>query len=545
VGVFPMAEGTGSVATGKVSHVTVNFAVDVGEDLMNSREVAYVKGLTGVNLTQKGTFAEAYSTGTRQFGPGRTKGPTRLEIGEDGEMDQPAGDLDIKGAIFIFATDVIGPGLVGVAFVCSNAGIIPFIIFTCISCVTMIWALDILCACGVMGGIKNYEAVGVLSLGRKGMYITSAAIATECYGALIAYIVMIGNTAPVVATWVNIAIPDQAMMIGVSLTLVLPICCLKNLNLLAFASQYSIVVFGLLLFTNIGNAFWETWYVNEGLHVGILDSQNLFNQSKSQYANVDHTSTGTWIRACEIEDMKFVATSLMDLFGNLPTLVFAVSCVPSALPVFNEMADGKFESMKVVNRVSLYFSVTLYMFVAIAGYYMSRANTLSNNLLNMRRCICFEYAGRDCNSRCVAGQLICKDDALWGGIMNVAFGLAVIAGYATMHYVLRRSIVTVIWGETAEFSWPVHIGIAAANVGCTVLIAAAAGDVSVVFNWAGAVGVPAVGFLLPGIYFNILLGKKNAFPGDTSITRPMAMVLIVAGAAFMIGGVILQLIPPR
>jgi amino acid permease len=507
---------------------------DLGQ---NSREMNYVKGLTEATLVQKGTFAEAYAKGTQRI-QGRTKGATQMMHLEGEETTE--GNLSIPAATMIFMLDVIGPGLVGVAFVASNAGIAPFFLFMFISASLMIWGLDLLQAAGLMAGIKNYEAVGVLSIGKSGLFITSLAIAGECYGALIAYFVLIANTFPALPAYFGYPdFPPTAILVAVTVVFIFPLTCLKSLDALEFTTWYSTGVFVVVMFANAYNAFFDDWYREGGLTVGVRVPDNM-DISSSEYYGLTHKTR--MVTACSEEPLKALASTTLDLFGNIPTLIFAMSCMPSALPVFNELADGQLSSIKVANRISIYGSASLYCCVAVFGYMMTSANTLSNNLLNMRHCICFEYDGNDdCSSSCVAGQVACADSELLGTLINVGFGFAIVAGYATMQYVLRRSIVTVFWGETADFSWPAHIGIAVGNVLVTLLLAILAGDVEVVFNWAGAVAVPLLAFVLPGLYFRMQLKGKSRCPEDPSLKRNMANVLLSLGALLMIGGTILEL----
>jgi len=117
----------------------------------------------------------------------------------------------------------------------------------------------------------------------------------------------------------------------------------------------------------------------------------------------------------------------------------------------------------------------------------------------------------------------CSDDSLFVNALNGLFLFAVLMGYPCVHFSCRKAQIALTLGLDSEFSWKVHVGIAVFNLLATLGIAILVGtDVSLVFRWTGAVASPLLSFVLPSLFYFMLLGKAGL-----SITSPKRLAPLV------------------
>merc|ERR1719215_260734 len=221
----------------------------------------------------------------------------------------------------------------------------------------------------MLGGIKDLEALVNKAIGPSGKVFCAVMVIFYTYGACIAYLVLIGNTAPVITSSIPALSSTTTfqLQLGITTVVVWPLCCLKSLSGLASFAMFALCVYMLIAVTVFLNTFLDDLYTRVG--------------------NVTDADGVVWSACPEIEVSQF-ATDFFSLLSRFPTIIFAFVCHPMCLPIFDELADGKAESMFTVNRISIGFSFCLYFAVGMCGYITNRANTFSAILLNTRHCVC-------------------------------------------------------------------------------------------------------------------------------------------------------------
>lgn len=470
-------------------------------------------------VARPGTFQDVYEQGTRQFtrsfnrsfAPRSFTRTTTLGGAADGDAD-PQDGLSVATASFNLANSIVGAGLVGLCFVANSAGIIPFLAFMLFAGYGSTITLDMLAAGADMAGFKDYERIGIAAIGNPGKWATALSVCAQCYGACVAYLVLIESTAPVVGKVIGFELDAVYLQIGISMFVVLPMCILKDLRALAPTAMFALVVYLLVALYVIYSGFTDTWYTD----VGEVPLGN-----------------GDVAKACPPGGIKWVGDSPMSIVKNFPTIIFAYVCHMTAPYIFLELNGGEVSAMNKVNRLSVSMAGFLYVCVGLFGYVAFTNNSFSSVLQNLRHCVCTEWAGDACQSTCNA--TVCKDDDILASILNAGFLLAVITGYPVVHFGLRKSLITMFWGTGQPFSWGIHNGIAIANVAGTLVVAISASNVSVVFNWAGSIASPMVAFILPCLFFIALLrltGKTYETVGVRS-----GRLLLVIGLLMMVVGV--------
>merc|ERR1719223_1363383 len=98
------------------------------------------------------------------------------------------------------------------------------------------------------------------AMGKAGSWSTSIAVAFQCYGAGIAYLVLISSTAPVVGKATGLDLDPVVLQIIITGVIVAPLCMLKSLNSLAASAIFALIVYLVVAITAMVGTVTDTWY---------------------------------------------------------------------------------------------------------------------------------------------------------------------------------------------------------------------------------------------------------------------------------------------
>jgi len=302
-----------------------------------------------------------------------------------------------------------------------------------------------------------------------------------------------------------ITVNPTYLQIGAAVGLCYPLCLLKDLNLLSYFSFLAFCAFS----TVAGYAVY-TWVSME--HAGTL----------SWYANMPggNDPINWW-------DFKLTA------IDRMPTIIFAFVCHTACLPIYSQLHTPSKERMCTVNASSVSLAFLIYVATGVFGYLVYKGATLQNLMLNFRHC---EEVAKGVEK----GGETCKDELYFVSVLNAAFLVAVLIGYPSVHFPTRRAIIALIWGEEAEFSWPVHIVVATVTVAATLALAIfLQDDISFAFSWTGSVASPLLVFILPSLFYWRILGKQRR--SLCSLERLWPLVTFIIGMLIMAACIIVKL----
>jgi solute carrier family 38 (sodium-coupled neutral amino acid transporter), member 11 len=161
---------------------------------------------------------------------------------ESASADIP-GNSSVITASFNFINSIVGAGIIGIPYAIQRCGFVSGVIMLAYVAYLVYQSVTMLIDCGVKAKKLDFEELAEHLLGRSGYYAALVFMFLFAYGAQVAYLVVIGDTIPVVA---ELFLPDSIFanrnitIALMSTIIVLPLCLLKDLSSLSWTSMLSI-----------------------------------------------------------------------------------------------------------------------------------------------------------------------------------------------------------------------------------------------------------------------------------------------------------------
>jgi solute carrier family 38 (sodium-coupled neutral amino acid transporter), member 11 len=200
---------------------------------------------------------------------------------ESASSDIP-GNSSVLTASFNFINSIVGAGIIGIPYAIQRCGFVSGVIMLAYVAYLVYQSVTMLIDCGVKAKKLDFEELAEHLLGRSGYYAALVFMFLFAYGAQVAYLVVIGDTIPVVA---ELFLPDSIFanrnitIALMSTIIVLPLCLLKDLSSLSWTSMLSIAAdIALVLIVLIaaptasaseGIKHGEVTFLNSSIFVGI------------------------------------------------------------------------------------------------------------------------------------------------------------------------------------------------------------------------------------------------------------------------------------
>jgi len=428
-------------------------------------------------------------------------------------MEESRGSsTSIPAGIFNLANTIMGASLTGLPYVARISGIVPYLVFMSLSVAVGYCTICFLISCVhyVPGNKKDFQQVGTAAMGESGKRLTAFATCLSCYGALIAYFVLTGLQGQIMFEMVGLSAPPPlAIQISIATFVILPLSCLRDISKLAPTSLVAIMVFA-------GVAFMAVYTY--------LTQDNFYTKPR-KFPMLDAPDT---------EGFRFFPEELTwASMSQFPTILMAFNCQYAFLPTVEAFDSNRVADMRKVGLGGLLSAYSVYVVLGLCAYMTYGGKTEDIVLLNFRHChheceniatipnppsrSIWEWAGEHWPAQypepvCPADHIAyrCHDDNPFVNMLNGLFLFAVLMGYPCVHFSCRKAQIALTFGLDSEFDWRVHIGIAVFNIVITLGIAMAVGtDVSLVFRWTGAIASPLLSFVLPALFYFMLLGKAG------------------------------------
>jgi len=264
------------------------------------------------------------------------------------------------GAMCNFINTIVGAGIIGLPYAFEQTGVFTGVILLAIVAAFVEYGVRGLITTGDRTSKNSYEALCEKSLGKVGYVIVTVFMFIFAFGAMIAYIGVIGDNVPIVFDefWPGSFMTDKTYSTLVfSIAFILPLCLLKNMSSLQYSSGVSLVL--VVIFLAI---------------VGIRAPTVAKDQD---------------IRASTENNPYEFAKE--DLFSGIGVMFFAFVCHQIVFNVYNSMEDKTPEKMSVVIRVSVLISFVLSVALALIGYlsFFSQAeSSIFDNFSDEDNAIC-------------------------------------------------------------------------------------------------------------------------------------------------------------
>ena len=171
----------------------------------------------------------------------------------DQVSDEDHGTSTVFGAAFNFVNSIVGAGIIGIPFSVQQCGFVCGILLLTLVAILIYQSVLMLIECGLKANKLDFEELSEHLLGWRGYYAALTFMFLFAYGAQVAYLVVIGDTIPVVVAlfYPNSIFANRQSVIGLTATfIILPLCLFKDLSTLAWTSLVSIaadVVFVLIV----------------------------------------------------------------------------------------------------------------------------------------------------------------------------------------------------------------------------------------------------------------------------------------------------------
>eukprot|EP01135_Chromosphaera_perkinsii_P008854 Nk52_evm1s1489 gene=Nk52_evmTU1s1489 len=388
------------------------------------------------------------------------KSMNRIKGGNDPEDPNRRGDTlksNLLSACFNFTNSIIGAGIIGLPLAMREAGL-PFgLILMIIIGVIVAYTVDLLPRLGKMAGKNNYPDLCYHAFGKWGFYYMGIMQFLFPFGAMIAYLVIIGDSMVYAceSSTNNAALTSRYFWISMfSWLIIFPICLPKNVAHLAKFSGLSLlsVVFVVLTVTI------------EGAKIRNEDS---FETPDGAYSFADSR-----------------------VFQAIGIISFAYVCHHNTFLLFDSLQDRTLNRFRRVVYISVGFSVAMSVWMATAGYVTFFDKTDANILNNF------------------------PTDNTAINFARVLFSLTMILTFPLELFVCRN-VGELLLFKDYPFSTVRHVSWTFGLVAVPYTIAMLTDDLSAVLELTGDFAASSLAYILPGaLYLKIaegpILSKKKA-----------------------------------
>jgi amino acid permease len=292
----------------------------------------------------------------------RWRGQHDLEAAGNGNAESQSvawntGRTRIPGSVVILMNAILGGGILGMAFSASRAGYILFPLLLFVMGALAFFGLHLLVDLATVYQTASYETLGQLIWGRLGRVATVLAVLVQNTGALISYVVIIGDIAPPVALQLLQHLPlshnvlailtSRPFLILFVMAFVSPVAFVPKIGFLQYTSFLSIGCACVFVLVIVGDCVYE---------VGFEGSQQ--------------------IPVLE----PFILSS--STFFLIPMIAFSFVCHTTVLPVYRELKNPSSGRMHIVAVAAFVICWCMFFIAGLGGYLQFGGNTKGDLLLN-------------------------------------------------------------------------------------------------------------------------------------------------------------------
>ncbi|QLG73348.1 hypothetical protein HG535_0E04320 [Zygotorulaspora mrakii] len=358
--------------------------------------------------------------------------------------------------------------------------------------------------------------------------IFDLAIAVKCFGVGISYMIVIGDLVPQIMETVTsntILLNRNFHITLIMLLIVSPLCFLKSLNSLRYASSVALSSVAYLCVLVIIHFLFPSEEINE---------------------------------------LKGTVSIGLPTRGNnplttLPIFVFAYTCHHNAFSVFNEQKNSGFDSTKKIALYSISFAFTLYLTIGGAGY-LTFGDKIVGNIVTLYPQSFSTTIGRvaivllvmlayplQCHpARASVNHIILYMQHRFptGKVLSIAGESSSLISPGASDFLNDELIEEGSQGQSQQPEesqgqlkgvkfYVITTSILIASYICAISISSLARVLAIV----GATGSTSISFILPGIFGYCLIGKEfvqQDMPPRTKLFRYSGMALAIWGVFVMI-----------
>lgn len=448
---------------------------------------------------------------------------------------EAAGSASIANVSFNMTNNILGAGLIGLPFALSEAGPLPGILLLCV----LAWMTDYSIRLLIISGIrsasaKTYEQLCEDALGGFGFYAVTVMTACMTFGNVSAYLMVIGDTVPVVAAhWSGLTAVDLTLenvktdplalltnrtvvISSIAIFAVLPLALIRDISKLSFSSFVSLSAVSVITFIVLSHSLYIAFVAAEPLGHHPLHPHN-------GTAIVDHIlHSGLAVPEPSLLDRLrgFVLGDSGTVFG--PALFPAAGIISQAYIVQHNcfryydslkgsspLSNGRFNT---VVHISVAASWVCCAAIAIAGFWTWRDDVKGNVLRNFAMDNPAASVGRLC------------------------LAVNMLATYPLECFACRASVLAVIkrLRPSATSDW--HVMLTLAIWSCSLAVSLSFTNVGAMFELTGSVAASSLGFILPATSTLVLKARRDAAPWPDAPSTVLSISVAIFGVCAMVTG---------
>lgn len=370
-------------------------------------------------------------------------------VGNPDLLDPERGDgqgSSVLGASFNFMNSIVGAGIIGLPFAFKHTGVFMGVL--------LLYLVAVIVQYGVIGLIQrgarihrfSYEELCEKSFGVRGFYVVSLFMFLLAFGAMIAYIIVIGDNVPKVFSQIdeNSFLADRSTVILLfSSICILPLCLLKDMSSLSKTSVLSILSVIVIVLTVAIRG--PTVAKEEGIRASDESHPYAFARS--------------------------------ELFAGLGAMSFAFVCHHNSFLVYNSLKKRTPENWRLVTRISIWTSFALSVLMALMGY-LSFFSLTKGDILN---------------------NFAPDDSAI--NFSRILLSFTMVFTYPMEQFVARHCMLTLVYGD--NFTNVHFYTVTVMLWGVSVIIGLVLDDLGVVLEVTGALTASMLGYIIPAVVFFI------------------------------------------
>lgn len=423
----------------------------------------------------------------------------------------------VSSAISLAKT-IIGAGLLSMPLAFSTDGIVFGAVIILVAAVTSGYGLFL------QGYVSKYVPAGhasffnVCSITYPRLSVVfDVAIAVQCFGCAISYLVLVGDLMPTIVTHVSFVAKEhyRTFWIVALAVLCVPLSFLKNLDSLKYSSILGLAAIG---------------------YIAVLVVTHFL------LGDIPDNLKG---------DLVLVPPSVTGVFSTFSIIVFAFTGHQNMFSIINESKDRSLTSLTGLINTAIAISLALFIVVGLAGY-LTFGDLVTGNVILLYPAAWTTTVGRACIVFMVIFSFPLMLHPARISVNNIYYWIY--ANYFAGPLQARASQPseeTALLQEQQEnadldvpkhtqspivpFSDPAFYTITALLLVVGYTAAATIKSFALVLAVVGATGSTAISFILPGLFGHKLIGTESDDPTQLErILKGLSLVLVVWGFAVMV-----------
>eukprot|EP00937_MAST-01D_sp_MAST-1D-sp2_P007915 g7915.t1 len=468
--------------------------------------------------TESGGVASVVSNPTALARPAATVGASvvpvssskyeALEVDGDGEgwvglgaTPFAAGTSTFRQGVFNTANTIVGAGIISLPYALNEAGCWAGLTAMVVMATLTEYSLRLLMRTAMLHGHTSYEALARDAFGRGGFIAVCASRFTFSGGAMVAFLLILGDTVAAVAAagagpdgmGVSTLTLRRWVILVASLSLILPLCLLRDVTSLSRFSLLSVaavLVMEVVVLAQLPHA--HAYFANS-----CADGGNELGGACAR----------SFTRGGERDAPSVVEWS--GLFPALAIFAFAFTCHDSSFIIVASLRDPTLRQWSRIVRRALFVATALCVCMALPGYLTFRQKT-DPNLLN-------NYP---------------LDDNVMNFVRSL-YAFTMVLTFPMCFNVCRSVLNAARYGEHAEpqTTMPLrrHLLLTLPLFCVTLVLALVVTELGLVLELTGALAATMVAFLLPAAC-TLQLAHRSTEGGGAS-ERRRAWALLLFGSA--------------